>query len=121
MLAPPFEIKAKDGESVSVFIPFAKKEVEVERKKATDYFIESLGVKVQDDHQKAGKRTPGASRPLFTGGSQSPQEQWSKETPKESMWKEITKFQCEMGSLIKERRAKWHESCEKARKGRRTP
>ena len=30
-----FEIGAKDGESVSVFTPFARKEVEIERKKLT--------------------------------------------------------------------------------------
>ena len=30
---PRFEIGAKDGDSVSVFTPFARKEVEIERKK----------------------------------------------------------------------------------------
>ena len=36
VLAPPCKIKAQDGESISVFIPFAKIEDEVKRKKETD-------------------------------------------------------------------------------------
>ena len=48
---------------------------------------------------------------VATGGSQSSQEQWTKESPGGSRWKEVTNVLHETGLLIKERKASWHKSC----------
>ena len=49
--------------------------------------------------------------PLSIEGSRSSQEQWSKETPKGTKLKEITKVQYETGLFVKERKATWHKCC----------
>ena len=48
-----FEIGAKDGESVSVFTPFARKEVKIERKKLT---IQKEGHDVKEKPRMVIKR-----------------------------------------------------------------
>ena len=105
-------IKEKDEESIFVFIPVAKEKVEVERKKETDDIKgrPQRQRKVQDGHQKAGKRTQGGSR------DHCPLEALKSSGPKGSTWKEITKALCEMGLLIKERMATWHKSCKESQK-----
>ena len=46
---------------------------------------------------------------VATSGSQSYQEQWSKESPKGSRWKDVMKFCHETGLLIKYRKASWQK------------
>ena len=45
-----------------------------------------------------------------TRDSQRSQEQWIKESKKETRWKDVTKVIHEAGLLSKERKASWHKS-----------
>ena len=62
----------------------------------------------------ASKFRKEARASLSTGGCQSSQEQWSKETTKDSKWEEITNVLYKLGSLIV--RAKGHVAWELQRK-----
>ena len=55
-------------------------------------------------------------RPLSTGSIDRSQQQWSKDTPKGSKWKEITKVLQETGQTIKKRKATWYKICKESQK-----
>ena len=65
---------------------------------------------VRRGHHEADKRTLVGSweHLLSTGSRQSSEEQWSKDTPKGSKWKEIAKVLHETEQTIMERKASWH-------------
>ena len=99
----PYEMKAKDVESISVFIPSPKKKSRSRERQKLTILMKAMTSKKST--RWSSKRwqanavwKPG---PLSTGGCQSSQQQW-KETPK---------VLCEMGLLIKEPKATWHKSC----------
>ena len=114
-VAPTFEIKAKDGESVSVFILFAKEDVEAERKKETDDFEEGRDVKEKFRmaiKKLTSERQVEAPGPLSTCCSQISRGLRTKALQNDHSGKRSHKS-ClyELGLSIKERKTTWHKSC----------
>ena len=124
VLAPPFQIKAKDGESFSLLMPFAKKEVEVKRRKETDDIKEGHDVnekfRMVIQRMASERRVESGTAVYWRKSKFSRAVVWSKEIPKGSKWKEITKVLYEIGLLIKDEAPRDTRAAKQARKGRRT-
>ena len=101
----PFEIKAPSGEALSFVDLFTEKEFLEEDNAAYKSDVLEKGLIVDIRRLARERWLEAGSRDHFpTGCSQSSEEQWFKDAPKGSKWKEIAKVLYETGQTIMERK-----------------
>ena len=108
-------LKTQDGKKITLVVLVATKK---EEKENITLLKKAISSQKSPSWSSKGlkENTVWKPGPVTTGDSQRSQEQWSDESPKGPVWKDLTTVFHETGLLIKERKASWYTSCKESQK-----